>query len=167
MNLRRVKYWWILPLVPLILLSLPVNSLGESGPDAIITAEGISLSVDFGNGTIIEFSNLNGSTVLDVTSEVLDIQIQWYGPLAYVREIEGVVAEGQYGWQYWVNSEFASIAVNLYSLEDGDTVEWVHSAPVTQSQQDPTLLPGAAIVSTAGVGFLAIVYIQTSRKLKH
>jgi len=164
--LRRVKYWWVVPLIPLILLSQPVNSLGVSGSDAIIAAEGLSLSVDFGNGTIITFSNLNGSTVLDVTSEVLSIQIQWYGPLAYVRGIEGVIAEGQYGWQYWVNDKFASMAASLYSLEDGDTVLWVFSSPNPGIQQDPTLIPGASIVSILGLGFITVLYIQTSRKLK-
>ncbi|MHA1614239.1 MAG: DUF4430 domain-containing protein [Candidatus Thorarchaeota archaeon] len=164
--LRRVKYWWVLPLVPLLLLSLPVSSLGESSSDAIIAAEGLSLSVDFGNGTIISFSDLNGSTVFDVTSEVLNIQIQWYGPLVYIRGIEGVVAEGQYGWQYWVNDEFVSIAANLYSLEDGDTVSWIFSSPDPETQQDPTLIPGVSIVSILGLGFIAVLYIQTSRKLK-
>ncbi len=164
--LRRVKYWWVLPLVPLILLSLPVNSLGESGTDSIIAAEGLSLSVDFGNGTIITFSDLNGSTVFDVTSDVLNIQTQWYGPLAYVRGIEGVVAKGQYGWQYWVNDEFASMAVNFYFLEDGDTVSWVFSSPNPETQQDPTLIPGVSIVSILGLGFITVLYIQTSRKLK-
>ncbi len=168
MNLHDWKYWWLLAIIPLILLNIPVNSHAENS-EAIIAAEGISLSVDFGNGTIISFNNLNGSTVLDVTSAMVEVQVQWYGPLAYIREIEGIVGEGQHGWKYWVNGEFASIAVNLYTLENGDAIEWVYSGPSaeTQSQEDPTLLPGASIVSTAGLGFILIVYIHTSRRLKH
>lgn len=167
MNLYRAKYWWLLTIVPLILLSLPVNSLGESGSDVIIAAEGITLSVDFGNETTITFNDLNGSTVLEVTSEVFDVQVQWYGPLAYIRGIEGVVAGGQSGWEYWVNGEFASIAVNLYTLSNGNIIEWVYSTAGSsiQSQQDPTLFPGVAFVLVSGIGFMAIVYIQTSRKL--
>jgi hypothetical protein len=80
------------------MMSLVNSSHAQSNSGAIIAAEGITLSVDFGNGTIIEFNDLNGSNVLDVTSNVLNIQIQWYGPLAYIRGIEGVVGEGQYGW---------------------------------------------------------------------
>jgi hypothetical protein len=148
------------------MMSLVNSSHAQSNSGAIIAAEGITLSVDFGNGTIIEFNDLNGSNVLDVTSNVLNIQIQWYGPLAYIRGIEGVVGEGQYGWQYWVNGEFASAAVNLYTLNDGDSVEWRYSAPASQPQDDPTLLPGTAIVFSAGLGFIAIVYIQTSRRIQ-
>ena len=83
----------------------------QSGSEVIVAAEEITLTVDFGNGTTLEFSNLNGSNVLDVTSEVLNVQVQWYGPLAYIRGIEGVVGQGEYGWQYWVNGEFASASI--------------------------------------------------------
>jgi hypothetical protein len=159
-----VKFLWVLPLIPIILLALPVGVLGD-GTDTIIAAEGISVSVDFGNGTRFDFDGLNGSTVLDVTSVVFDVQVQWYGPLAYIRGIEGIIGEGQNGWQYWVNGDFASIAVNLYFLEDNDSVEWVYSGPVSQPQEDPTLIPGVMVVSISGIGFLAIVYVQTSRRL--
>jgi hypothetical protein len=166
MNLQVEKIWWILPLIALFLVMPPVGALDEDTTSSVIAAEGISLSVDFGNGTLLEIDDLNGSTVLDVTSEVLTVELQWYGPLAYIRAIEGIASEGQNGWQYWVNGEFASIAVNLFSLENGDTVEWVYSGPVSQSQNDPSLLPGALIVSISGLGFIAVVYIQTSRRLQ-
>lgn len=166
MNLCRVNNWWVLSLISLLLVIQPVGVLAESEPDTVIAAEGISVSIDFGNGTILEFDNLSGSTVLDVTSEVANVQVQWYGPLAYIRSIEEIVGEGQNGWQYWVNGEFASIAVNLYSLADGDTVDWIYSGPVSQSQEDPTLLPGTLFVSISGLGFIALVYIQTTRRLQ-
>jgi hypothetical protein len=161
-----VNIWWVLSLISLLLVIQPIGVLGESDTDTVSAAEGISVSVDFGNGTILEFNDLNGSTVLDVTSEVVNVQVQWYGPFAYIRGIEGIVGEGQNGWQYWVNGEFASIAVNLYSLEDGDTVDWVYSGPVSQSQEDPTLLPGTLFVSIFGLGFIAMVYFQTTRRLQ-
>jgi hypothetical protein len=155
------------------------GALRVRSTDTIIAAEGISVSVDFGNGTIlefdnlsgttvlnVEFDNLSGTTVLNVTSEVLNVQIDWYGPFGYIRGIEGVVGAGQTGWQYWVNGVFASVAVNLYFLNDGDSLEWVYSGPVTQTQEDPTLIPGAAVVSISALGFIAIVYIQTSRRLQ-
>jgi hypothetical protein len=142
------------------------GALRVRSTDTIIAAEGISVSVDFGNGTILEFDNLSGTTVLNVTSEVLNVQIDWYGPFGYIRGIEGVVGAGQTGWQYWVNGVFASVAVNLYFLNDGDSLEWVYSGPVTQIQEDPTLIPGATVVSISALGFIAIVYIQTSRRLQ-
>jgi hypothetical protein len=157
----------MLSIILLILLSLPVDTRAKHF-DAITAAEGVSLSVDFGNGTIIQFYDLNGTTVLDVTSAVLKVQVQWFGPFAYIRAIEGIVGEGQYGWQYWVNGEFASVAVNLFTLEDNDTINWVYSGPESQSQlqYDPTLLPGIILVSVSAIGYIAIVYIQTSRRLK-
>ncbi len=148
------------------MMSSVTLSHAQNDSEAIIAAEGITLTVDFGNGTTLEFSNLNGSNVLDVTSEVLDIQTQWYGPLAYIRGIEGVVGQGEYGWQYWVNGEFASGAVNLYSLEEGDTVSWVYSSPAPTTEQDPTFVPGMILISISGLGFIAIVFVQTTRRIR-
>ena len=161
-----MKYRWLLLLIPIFLLVPSAGALGARSTDTIIAAEGISVSVDFGNGTILEFNNLSGTTVLNVTSEILNVQIDWYGPFGYIRGIEGVVGAGQNGWQYWVNGVFASVAVNLYFLNDDDSLEWVYSGPVTQTQEDPTLIPGATVVSISALGFIAIVYIQTSRRLQ-
>ena len=146
---------------------IPSNSSHVQGTsDVIVAAEGITLTIDFGNGTIRGYNDLNGSTVLEVTSSVLEIDVQWFGALAYVRGIEGLVGEGEYGWQFWVTGEFASVAVNQYMLHDNDTVSWVYSTPTQQQQEDPSLVPGILIVSAAGFGFIAIVYVQTSRRIK-
>jgi hypothetical protein len=168
MKLRRVDYWWVIPLISLFLVMQPNGVVGESDTGSVIAAEGITISVDFGNGTTLVFDDLNGSTVLDVTSEVLDVQVQWYGPLAYIRGIEDIVAAGQSGWEYWVNGEFASIAVNLYTLADSDTIEWVYTTQSSQTQlpHDPSLVPGIILVAVSGFGFISIVYFQTARKLK-
>jgi hypothetical protein len=154
-----------LTLVLIVMMSLVNSSHAQSNSGAIIAAEGITLTVDFGNGTIKEYSNLNGSSVLEVTSSVLEVEIRWFGPFAYIKGIEGFLGEGEYGWQYWVNGEFASVAVSHYLLSDNDDVAWVYSTP-TQRQQDPSLVPGIIIVSTAGFGFIAIVYIGTSRRIR-
>ena len=110
-----------------MILSRPGLAQGDS--EVILAAEDITLTIDFGNGTAREFNDLNGTTVLEVTSSVLEVEVQWFGPLAYIKSIEGLTGEGEYGWEYWVNGEFASIAVNLYSLENGDIVSWVFSSP--------------------------------------
>ena len=159
------KYGIPLTLVLIVMMSLVNSSHAQSNSGAIIAAEGITLTVDFGNGTIKEYSNLNGSSVLEVTSSVLEVEIRWFGPFAYIKGIEGFLGEGEYGWQYWVNGEFASVAVSHYLLSDNDDVAWVYSTP-TQRQQDPSLVPGIIIVSPAGFGFIAIVYIGTSRRIR-
>ena len=159
------KYGIPLTLVLIVMMSLVNSSHAQSNSGAIIAAEGITLTVDFGNGTIREYSDLNGSSVLEVTSSVLEVEIRWFGPFAYIKGIEGFLGEGEYGWQYWVNGEFASVAVSHYLLSDNDDVAWVYSTP-TQRQQDPSLVPGIIIVSTAGFGFIAIVYVGTSRRIR-
>lgn len=146
-------------------MGIPTYVQAENASDTILAADDISLTIDFGNGTILQFDNLTGSTVLEVTSSTFDIVVEWFGPFAYVRNIEGLVGAGEYGWQYWVNDVFASGAVNLYTLEEGDHVLWRYSAPVPQAQEDPSLIPGVIFVATSGLGFIAIVYIQTLRRL--
>jgi hypothetical protein len=155
----------------LALLLILVTGLSNASPargssDVILAAEGIRLTIDFGNGTIREYDSLNGSTVLEVTKSVLDVEVQWFGSLAYIRAIEGLVGQGEYGWQFWVNGEFASIAVNQYSLHNDDNISWVYSTPVQQHQEDPSLVPGIIIVSASGLGFIAIVYVSTSRRIQ-
>jgi hypothetical protein len=151
----------VLILVMSSLESQPVHAVSQ----LVTAAEGVSLSIDFGNGTIKEFYNLNGSTVLEATSSVLEVDVQWFGSLAYIRGIEGVVGEGERGWQYWVNGQFATVAANQYALHDNDTISWVYSTTSHQEQQDPSLIPGALVVLIAGLGFIAIVYIQTSKRI--
>ena len=145
---------------------LSSTGLAQGDSEVIVAAEDITLTIDFGNGTAREFNDLNGSTVLEVTSSVLEVEVQWFGPLAYIKSIEGLTGEGEYGWEYWVNDEFASIAVNLYSLENGDIVSWVFSSPSPITQYDPTFIPGVVFVSISGLGFIAIVYVQTVRRIQ-
>ncbi len=151
-------------LIVAILLFTP--STVSSSSEAATAAESVTLTIDFGNGTYREYYNLNGSTVLEVTSSVLEIEVQWFGPLAYIKGIEGLIGEGEYGWQYWVNGEFASMAVNLYSLENGDLVSWVFSSPTPRTLSDPTFIPGLTIVLVSGFGFIVIVYVQTQRRIR-
>ena len=163
---RRQRYSLALALIVVLVMSLAITIDAQSDNENIVAAQGITLNIDFGNGTTREYDNLNGSTVLDITSSVLDVQVQWYGSFAYIRGIEGLVGVGDTGWQYWVNGEFASIAVNLYVLQDGDSILWKYTNPQPQTQYDPTFIPGLIVVSLSGMGFLGIVYVQTSRRIK-
>ena len=156
----------ILALGLVLAMSSNDMSYALTNDDTILAAEGITFTIDFGNGTILDYNNLNGTTVLNVTSSVLDVEVEWFGTLAYIRGIAGLVGEGAEGWEYWVNGEFASIAVNLYTLEDGDSLLWRYTSPEPEQEYDPTFIPGAILVSLSGMGFMAIVYVQTSRRLK-
>ena len=149
-----------------LMMSYPASVLAQEDTESIEAAEGITLTIDFGNGTILDFEDLNGSSVLDVTSSVLDVEVQWYGSLAYIRSIEGLVGEGAQGWEYWVNGVFSSLAVNHHSLEDGDSVLWKYTSPEPTDQYDPTFIPGVILVSMSGIGFIAIVYASTMRRIR-
>ncbi|TFG34726.1 DUF4430 domain-containing protein [Candidatus Thorarchaeota archaeon] len=164
--MKPSKKYSISLLVLFIVMSLSGATIAKGSSEIKMAAEGIILSVDFGNGTIREFMDLNGSTVLDVTSSVLEVQIQWFGSLAYIKGIEGLIGEGEYGWQYWVNGELASIAVNLYLLDNNDNISWVYSTPNQHQTQDPSFVPGIIIVSAAGMIFIAVVYISTLRRIR-
>jgi hypothetical protein len=148
-----------------IVLSYPSISLGQDNTEYIVAAEGITLTIDFGNETILEFNNLTGTSVLNVTQSVLDVNVEWHGTLAYIRGIEGLVGQGATGWEYWVNGEFASIASNLYMLDDSDSILWNYTSPQPQQEYDPTFIPSAILVSLSGMGFIVIVYVQTSRRI--
>lgn len=165
-TLRLARYGITVAVVMILVMSSSESQPVHAASQLVTAAEGVSLSIDFGNGTIREFYDLNGSTVLEVTSSVLEVDVQWFGSLAYIRGIEGVVGGGELGWQYWVNGQFATVAVNQYVLHDNDTISWVYSMASHQEQQDPSLIPGALVVLIAGLGFIAIVYIQTSKRIK-
>jgi hypothetical protein len=164
-NLKLAGYSIILVMVLLVVMSSSESSLVQANSELVTAAEGITLTIDFGNGTIRKYYDLNGSTVLEVTSSVLEVDVQWFGSLAYIKGIEGLVGEGEFGWQFWVNGEFASVAVNQYLLNDDDVISWVYSTPTQHQQEDPSLIPGILVVSIAGLGFIAIVYVQTSRRI--
>jgi hypothetical protein len=147
------------------MMSIVHSSQAQDNSMQVTPASGIMLTIDFGNGTVREYNDLAGTTVLEVTSAILDVEVQWFGPFAYIRSIEGLVGAGENGWQYWVNGEYASVAVSHYLLDDNDTITWIYSAPAEQ-QQDPSLVPGIIIVSATGFGFITIVYVNTLRRIR-
>jgi len=67
------------------MMSSSNSSHVQGKSEIILAAEGITLTVDFGNGTIREYTNLNGTTVLEITSSVLDVEVEWFGLFAYIR----------------------------------------------------------------------------------
>ena len=153
-----------------ILVSPPIVIANNQSSGFIPSASSIDLTIDFGNGTILTYMNLNGTTVLNVTESVIDVGIQWSGNLAFVTAIGEAAQDNTHYWQYWINGEYASVASNLYNLEDGDSIEWKRTSPrYTNSEtQNPDffLVIGGVILIVSGVVFLLILYYRTTRGTK-
>lgn len=154
--------------IAVVLFSLLPSTVGIVCADSVPSATGIDLTIDFENGTILNFSGLNGTNVLNITASVIDVESQWSGNLAFVTAIGGVSQDESHWWQYWVNGEYASLAVNWYNLEDGDLIEWKRSSSRytgTESQDfDYSLVIGGIVLFSGGIVFLLLMYYRTSRR---
>jgi hypothetical protein len=149
------------------LLIIPINVQGIQVENQYRpAATGISLTVDFGNGTIVNFTGLSAPNVYNLTIMIFDVDASWAGNLVYINAIDGVYRDQVHGWQYWVNGNYATVAANLYILQDGDSVLWNLTTSQYQSVTEPdyTSLVGGAILGIAGVIFLALLYRRTKRR---
>ena len=92
----------------------------------------VSLSIDYGNGTIQTFTDVyleQNATALDAlrTVEESVITEHWVGWGSIVTSIGGITNEGLVGWQYWVNENWGLVAADLQILVSGDLVEWKYA----------------------------------------
>ncbi len=149
------------------LLSLPDHARAQS---TVISAEGVVLTIDYGNGTVETLTNLTGPSVLNITMDIARVDVDWYGNLAFVTAINDVYnnATSNRWWQYWVNGEYANVAANQYQLSDGDKVEWRYDTPVLSSTHaatvDPGIVIGAVALALVGVLSLIILYSRGVKK---
>ncbi|NOR38905.1 MAG: DUF4430 domain-containing protein [Candidatus Thorarchaeota archaeon] len=147
-----------------------------SQPAAIFTGEfshetaatSLSLILDFGNGTVLDFYDLEGTNVLNVTESVTEVEMVWYGDLVFVTSIAGVSnnESGGLWWQYWVNDELGPVAANKYQVQDGDAISWRRILPETEPTDQPidyTLIGAAVVLAVIGFGFL---FFLSTRKAK-
>lgn len=152
----------------IILAALPISPAQQMDQPASLSASDITLRIDFGNGTTVTFNGLNGTTVLNVTDSVAEIEAYWAGDLAYVVSIDGVSQDQNHWWQYWVNGDYATVAANWYSLQDGDSVLWnrtvFSSQNTTPTDIDSTLIAGGILLGAGGLGFMLLLYARTSRR---
>jgi hypothetical protein len=132
-----------------------------------LASSNISLSLHFGNGTIVTYDDLEGTTVLNVTESVVEVGVEWFGDLVYVESVAGVHEDDGGYWQYWVNDELGPVAANVYQLEDGDVVEWKQSmqtnTTTTIADFDSSVFAVIGVSSVLGIGFLFIMYVRTKR----
>ncbi len=96
----------------------------------------VNIGVDYGNGTRTYYNDTNawtGETVLAVTERVATVETasSTYG--TYVTAINGLKAEGDFGWTYWSwnstgNSwDFAPVGADVYQIvANGSTFLWYY-----------------------------------------
>ncbi len=129
-------------------------------------ATGVSLSVDFGNGTITNHTGLSASNVYNLTIIIFEVDARWAGNFVYIDAINGVYRDEIDGWQYWVNGEYATVAANLYALQDGDVVLWNLTSSQYNGSEEPdyTSVIGGTVLGIGAIIFLALLYRRTIRR---
>ncbi|MHA1906227.1 MAG: DUF4430 domain-containing protein [Candidatus Thorarchaeota archaeon] len=140
----------------------------DAQPAPTSLAIGIDLEIDFGNGTTVLIPNLEGTDVLSVTDEYLELVVEWFGNLAYVTSIDGVANDHQAGlfWQYWINDELAPVAANQMIVNDDDHILWKRTTsnfiePPPTAETDYGVLIGIIVVGIWGPVFLGMLHVIT------
>ncbi|MCF2136061.1 MAG: DUF4430 domain-containing protein [Candidatus Thorarchaeota archaeon] len=141
-----------------------------SGTETVQIATGVSVILDFGNGTVLTFEEITADTVYNATREVTSVEADWYGDLVFVTSIAGVANDPSRGlwWQYWVDGILGPVAANKYNLENGNVVEWrlspqnttTKTTPMTESETDSSLVIGTTMTAALGIGFLIVLSIR-------
>lgn len=154
-------------MIVVLILVTPSNiQASQLDTQNTLAATGINLVIDFGNGTVVSFSGLTGTTVYNLTVMLFEVGAQWTGDRVFINAIDGVSQDESHGWQYWVNGNYASMASNLYTLYDGDSVLWNRTMSGFHSTTEPdmTLIAGGILLVTGGVVFLALLHWRTKRR---
>lgn len=171
-NMRKTRYFWLVT-ISVLMCCLNPQFVKATPIQYSQAATGISLTVDFANGTTQEFSGLEGENVFEVTNSATSVEVEWYGDLVFVTAISGVSQDPDANlyWQYWVNDELGSSAANKFILHDGDSIEWRLPTSesdttdgVTEPPFDLSLLMGSAILGVVAVLFLVVLKIRTDRR---
>lgn len=157
----------IIGTIAVLLLITPSNiQAAQLNTQNTLAATGIDLIIDFGNGTVVRFSGLTATTVYNLTTMLFEVDAQWVGDRAFVNAIDGVHQDENHGWQYWVNENYATVASNLYNLQDRDSVLWNRTISGFHSTTEPdmTLIAGGIFLVTGGIVFLALLHKRTMRR---
>jgi len=109
-----------------------LGSSGGPGSTEYITVNlGIGVQggeVTWHNGTRV----MRGSTLLDVTSEVAEVNSTVYpGMGAFVQSINGIENRDPYYWMWWMWTEWGGwqegpVAADRYVVADGETLLWYY-----------------------------------------
>lgn len=127
-------------------------------------ASALSQTIDYGNTTQIEYSNLSANTVFELLESTETATFIQFAYGKFIDSINGVAnnANGNgYYWQYWVNDELAPIAADNYVLSDDDHVRWKYCAPENTTPPSPTVNP-ELIMGLAAIGLIGTIVILSA-----
>ncbi|MEM4735272.1 MAG: DUF4430 domain-containing protein [Candidatus Thorarchaeota archaeon] len=154
----------------LALILVAVTSVPWGGPVAQYgpAGENITLSIDFGNGTLIEYTGLSGPDVLNVTMSVANVSVRWYGDLVFVESINGIANDPAAGkwWQYWVNGQYGPIASNKYVLSDSDSVSWKRTGNAFAGNDGNELQLTSTVMVVGGAVLIAATLASLGKRLR-
>lgn len=122
---KKVKITLIIIVGVSLITSLLIFNLSlYKKPETLESVNNISLTVDFNNGTVktrLNFTLDNGkTTALDALDMWCEIDYDDFGWGIIVREIDNVRGN----WIYKINGFSPSIGASVYTLKDGDLIEW-------------------------------------------
>ena len=93
-------------------------------PETLEYVNDISLSIDFNNGTVkteLNFTLESGkTTAFDALDKWCEIDYDDFGWGIIVREIDNIRGF----WIYKINGFSPSVGASVYTLKDGDFIEW-------------------------------------------
>ncbi len=124
----------------IVVPDLPTGQIeDEEDKEQIKDKISASLMLDFGNGKIETFNNVelkNDTTIFALLEKVtrennIEFSYKDYGgELGVLIESIGETAnnfESDHYWQYWVNNSYAQIGASNYQMKEGDVVEWKYT----------------------------------------
>lgn len=89
-------------------------------------ATNITVTIDYGNGTIEDHFDLTSKTILSALQTVAVVTIATSSFGDYVDAINGLFGDASHGWTYQVNNVTIWDAASDYILENNDRVLWVY-----------------------------------------
>ena len=88
--MNNARGFFFLIVITIIIVQPPTTNAKPANQNIISAASGIDIQIDFQNGTVLNYSEVSGTTVLNATQSIAEMEIQWTGNLAYVVAIDGV-----------------------------------------------------------------------------
>ena len=110
--------------VTLLTTLLVFNLNLYKNPETLESVHNISLSIDYNNGTVkseLNFTLDSGkTTAFDALDKWCEIDYDDFGWGIIVREIDNIRGS----WIYKINGFSPSVGASVYTLKNGDLIEW-------------------------------------------